>query len=159
MPDSTPLAWDIPPSAILSITVGPEHLDHYNHVNNAVYPAWLEQAGWTHSAMLGFDFAGYQRLGTGCVVHRHEIDYLAAAHLGDELKIGTWIGENDRRISMWRNYQIIRPADGRTLMRARTKLVCIDMVSGRARRMPAAFADAYVVPPEVVIAAAAAILK
>ena len=60
------------------------------------------------------------------MVARHtELEYLAAAFAGDRLDKGTWIVANDGRISMVRRYQIVRPADGATLLRGSTRWVCV----------------------------------
>lgn len=85
----------------------------------------------------------YQRIGYGCVVRRHELDYLSATFEGDELCVATWIAENNFKLDMWRGYQIIRRSDGRTILRGRTQWVCVDMKSGRPRRQPAEFIKAY----------------
>ena len=44
---------------------------------------------------------------------------------------------------MDRFFQLIRPADGATLLRARTTFVCIELSTGRPRRMPAEFLEGY----------------
>ena len=77
------------------------------------------------------------------MVHRHELDYLMPAHLGDELEVATWIAENDGRLTMWRAFQFRRVGDGRTVFRARTHYVTVKLSNGRARRMPQLFVDAY----------------
>ena len=59
------------------------------------------------------------------------------------LLIGTWIDANDGRLSMRRGFQIIRLADRKTVLRAMTQFVCVDLASGRPRRMPPAFVAAY----------------
>jgi acyl-CoA thioester hydrolase len=78
------------------------------------------------------------------MVARHtEADYLAPAFEGEHLKIGTWIVENDQRISITRRYQIVRESDGRTLLRGRTRWVCVALDSGKPRRMPPEFLQGY----------------
>ncbi|WP_366919525.1 thioesterase family protein [Hydrocarboniphaga sp.] len=137
------MPWDVTEPYIERVVVGPEHLDFFGHTNNVVYLSWLEQVAWGHSQHLGLDFADYQRLGAGCVARRHELDYLAATFEGDVLWLSTWIAETDSRLTMWRAYQVIRERDKRTVMRGRTQWVCVDMASGRPRRMPPEFVAAY----------------
>lgn len=137
------LPWDVAAPFTQRVVVGPEHLDFFRHTNNVVYLSWLEQVAWGHSLSLGLGFADYQRLGAGCVARRHELDYLAATFEGDVLHLATWIAETDARLTMWRAYQVIREADRRTVMRGRTQWVCVDMASGRPRRMPPEFVAAY----------------
>lgn len=142
MPDPmTPTArWDVLDPHLLTLTVTEADTDAMGHTNNVVYLGWLERVAWAHSKALGMDIERYRALDAGCVARRHELDYLAPSHVGDELDIGTWIIENDRRLTMWRGYQIIRRRDARTLLRARTLWVCVDMRHGRPRRMPPEFA-------------------
>ena len=44
---------------------------------------------------------------------------------------------------MKRYFQLVRPADGVTLLRAQTTFVCIEMSSGKPKRMPAEFIEGY----------------
>lgn len=140
---SAALPWDVAEPYTMTVTVEPGHLDDFGHTNNVVYLSWLERVAWAHSQQLGLGFADYQRLGAGCVARRHELDYLAATHAGDVLWLATWIAETDARLTMWRAYQVIRESDRKTVMRGRTLWVCVDMASGRPRRMPPEFVAVY----------------
>ena len=51
--------------------------------------------------------------------------------------------ESDQRLRMNRRFQLVRPADGATLLRAQTTFVCIELSSGKPKRMPAEFIDGY----------------
>ena len=44
---------------------------------------------------------------------------------------------------MTRRYQIVRESDGRTLLRGRTRWVCVALDSGKPRRMPPEFLQGY----------------
>lgn len=131
--------WDVEDPHRQAVTVGAEHLDRFGHTNNVVYLGWLEQVAWSHSVALGLGFDEYEAIGAGCVARRHELDYLAPTFAGDRLWLATWVHENDFRLSMWRRYQIIRESDRKTVLRGQTQWVCVDMKSGRPRRMPAEF--------------------
>jgi acyl-CoA thioester hydrolase len=135
--------WDVLDPFIERVRVLPEHIDQFGHTNNVIYLGWLEQVAWSHSQTLGLGFADYQRFGCGCVARRHELDYLAPTFAGDELLLATFIHENDGRLTMWRGYQIIRAGDGKTVLRGRTQWVCVDMKSGKPRRQPPEFVQAY----------------
>ncbi|TDL94536.1 acyl-CoA thioesterase [Stutzerimonas stutzeri ATCC 17588 = LMG 11199] len=137
------MSWDQPQAFIIDLQVEAEHIDELGHANNAVYVTWLEQCAWQHSQSLGLGIADYRRLDRAMAVLRHEIDYLAAAYEGDELQLGTWISESDQRLKMKRSFQLIRPADGATLLRAQTTFVCIELSSGRPKRMPPEFIEGY----------------
>lgn len=143
--DTQELNWDLPSPHILSLQVDDSHIDEMGHTNNVVYLGWLEKAAWAHSNALGLDWNQYQKLNRALVARRHEIDYLAATFPGDELQLGTWIVGNDRKLSVTRRYQIIRLRDGVTVLRGLTHWVCIEIDSGKPRRMPPEFADGYVV--------------
>lgn len=127
----------------LAVTVTKADLDEFAHTNNVVYLAWLERVAWAHSQSLGLGMDDYRRLNAGCVVRRHELEYLAATFEGDELTLRTWIAENDAKLSMWRGYDILRPADGKTILRGRTQWICIDMKTGKPKRQPPEFIAAY----------------
>ena len=137
------LKWDMPTPFTERVTVGSEHLDQFGHTNNVVYLQWLERVAWAHSNTLGLSFADYQRLNAGCVARKHELEYLAATFAGDELLLGTWVHENDGKLSMWRRYQILRVGDGKTVLRGQTHWVCVDMQTGRPKRQPPEFLAAY----------------
>ncbi|MEL7939829.1 thioesterase family protein [Pseudomonas delhiensis] len=137
------MAWDLPEPFVIDISVGAEDIDGLGHANNAVYVSWLERCAWRHSQRLGLDLAEYRRLDRAMAVVHHEIDYLAAAYEGEELQMGTWIVESDQKLRMDRRFQLVRPADGVTLLRARTTFVCIELSSGRPKRMPAEFIEGY----------------
>ncbi|HZP12616.1 MAG TPA: acyl-CoA thioesterase [Nevskiaceae bacterium] len=135
--------WDVARPFTERVRVGDGDLDRFAHTNNVTYLAWLERVAWSHSKSLGLDFDDYERLGAGCVARRHELDYLLPTFKGDELVLGTWVDECDAKFTMWRAYQIIRVADGKTVLRGRTRWVCIDMGSGKLKRMPPEFVAAY----------------
>lgn len=140
---TTEVKWDISAPFVEKARVSSEHLDQFGHTNNVVYLQWCERVAWAHSQSLGLGFADYERLGAGCVARRHELEYLAATFEADELLLGTWIAECDTKFTMWRAYQVIRVSDGKTVLRGRTHWICIDMKTGRPKRMPPEFVAAY----------------
>ncbi len=123
--------------------VGAGDIDAFNHVNNARYVDWANEIAWAHSNALGLSMADYIRIGVGCVVWRHEFDYVAPVHEGDEIEIATWIAENDNRVRLVRAYEMRDRRSGKAVFRGRTKFVCIDMKTGRPARMPPEFIAAY----------------
>lgn len=140
---SQPIQWDVAHPFTRAFTVGPEHIDGFGHVNNVNYLKWLEDVAWAHSNALGLGWDAYRSLNSGCVVYRHELDYLAPTFEGEALVSATWIHENTGRIDMWRRFQIVRPKDGKTVLRAASRYVCVDFSTGRPKRQPAAFVAAY----------------
>ena len=141
------MQFDHPRPHIIGLAVEPADIDAYDHVNNAVYLTWLDRAAWSHSATLGVPLERCLGMRRGMAALRTEIDYLCAAVRGDTVQVATWIARSDGRLRCERRFQVVRPADGRTLARAMTEYVCINLDSGRAARMPALFVRAYVVTP------------
>ena len=137
------MSWDYPAPYILPLCATSADIDEFDHVNNAVYVQWMEECAWQHSIDLGLGFAEYQVLDRGMAVLRHEIDYLVSAYEGEELEMATWIAHSDQRIKMDRYFQLKRLVDGVTLLRAKTTFVCIELSSGRPKRMPPEFVDGY----------------
>jgi len=143
---STPPAeWDRPRPHVIALDVTEGDIDEYQHVNNAVYLTWLDQAAWSHSARLGISLSECVRIRRGMAAHRTEIDYLRAAFRGDHVEVATWITATDAKLRVERHFQVRRIADRETLARARTAYVCINLDSGRAARMPESFVRAYLV--------------
>jgi acyl-CoA thioester hydrolase len=124
------MGWDRATPFIIDLQVGAEDIDGLGHANNAVYVTWLERCAWRHSQRLGLDLVEYRRLDRAMAVVRHEIDYLAAAYEGDELQLATWIVDWDQRLKMTRHFQLKRPSDNATLLRAQTTFVCIELSTG-----------------------------
>ncbi|MDH4612441.1 thioesterase family protein [Pseudomonas sp. BN102] len=135
--------WDRPNPFLIEVVVGNADIDGLGHVNHSIYVKWLEQCSWTQSLSLGMSLSDYQRMDRGMAVVRNELDYLASAYEGDRLLVGTWIVALEKRVKLVRHFQIIRPADQQLLLRAQTSFVCVEISSGRPRRMPEEFLEAY----------------
>jgi acyl-CoA thioester hydrolase len=135
--------WPVAAPFIQQRTVVANDIDEFGHVNNVSYISWAMEVAWAHSNTLGLSFADYERIGVGCVVWRHEFDYLAAALEGEDVLIATWIAEIDNRIRLTRAFEMRRRGDGAVLFRGRTLFVTIDMASGRPARMPKEFIEGY----------------
>ncbi len=135
--------WELPEPFVIEFVVEASAIDEYGHVNNAEYLRWIERVSWAHSDALGLTLERYRELDRGMAVHRHELDYLAPAFEGDRLALATWIIAGDSRLTLTRRFQLVRPADGRTLLRARTRFACIELSSGRPRRLPDEYRRLY----------------
>jgi acyl-CoA thioester hydrolase len=141
---ASPAPFDFPAAHVIELDVQPEDIDAYQHVNNAVYLSWLDRVAWSHSAALGIPAEQCLALRRGMAAQRIEIDYLRAAVRGDRIQAATWIVSADGKLRAERRFQVRRMGDGATLARARVDYVCINLDSGRAARMPALFAHAYI---------------
>jgi acyl-CoA thioester hydrolase len=137
------LNWDYPQPYTLSRVPQAADIDGLNHTNNAVYVRWCEQIGWAHSEALGLSLEDYRRLDRAMAIRRGEYDYLLPTVEHEELTLATWLVGGDGKLSMERRFQLVRDSDGATVLRGRWDLVCIEIGSGRPRRMPQDFLDAY----------------
>jgi acyl-CoA thioester hydrolase len=149
------LDWDYPEPHIIEHTATEDEADGYGHINNSVYLKWLDQCVWAHCDAVNMSPAFCRQLNRGFAAIRHEIDYITAAYPGDQVAIANWVTLNDERLRAERQFQIIRIADERTLLRAQSYYVCTDLTTGRPVRMPEEFKTGFEVRPAVAQALAA----
>lgn len=117
----------------LGFTARSEHIDELGHVNNAVWVQWIQQvavAHWEHVASEAHKQAYFW------VVVRHEIDYLRAAHEGDQILAQTWVGDAPQGARFDRFVEFTGP-DKKICVRSRTWWAIIDKALGRPIRVPA----------------------
>lgn len=137
------MTWDYPQPFTLKLTPAASDIDGLHHTNNAVYVQWCEVIGWAHSEKLGLNLGDYQRLDRAMAIRHAEYDYLLPSILGDELMLGTWIVASNGKLSMKRYFQLIREADQAIIMRGQWDLVCIEISTGKPKRMPPEFCNIY----------------
>lgn len=107
-------------------------MDAFQHVNNVAYFEYLQEARvdifWGASAP-----AGLRSLGTGIVVARHEIDYLAPLDWRAEpIIIDIWV--SDLRASLFAIEYQLRDEEV-VYAKARTVMVPYDIEAKRSRRL------------------------
>ena len=135
-----------PPPNVFSIRKRVEwrDIDSLWHVNNAMYLAYIEDAGIQVCDAHGWSMARMKGEGFGILARRHLIEYRQSAQMGDELEVSTWFSQAQRSTA-FRHYAIRRVSDGELLLRARTLYVWFDVKTGRPIRIPqhflAEFAD------------------
>lgn len=137
------MPWDHPNPFTLPTVAQSHDIDGLNHTNNAVYVQWCEKVAWAHSEALGLALADYRRLDRAMAIRRGEYEYVLPSGLGDEMTLGTWLFSGDGKLAMNRRFQLIRDRDGATILRGQWDLVCIELSSGRPRRMPPEFCEVY----------------
>lgn len=137
------MIWDYTNPYFLSVSPQAPDIDGLNHTNNAVYVQWCERIGWAHSVALGMDLPAWQQLDRAWVIRHADYDYALATQQGEALTLATWLTHSDGKLTMERRFQLVRDADRATVMRGHWSLVCVEISTGRARRMPEAFAQAY----------------
>lgn len=137
------MTWDYPQAFTIPVQPLVDDIDGLNHTNNAVYVQWCEKVGWAHSESLGLILADYHRLDRAMAIRRGEYEYVLPTALNEELTLATWLTASDGKLTMERRFQLIRNSDQATVLRARWDLVCIELSSGKARRMPPQFCQIY----------------
>jgi acyl-CoA thioester hydrolase len=143
IPRRMTMQWRYPNPFLQRFTVAAEHMDDLGHTNNAVYVKWCEQCAWAHSNSLGMDIALYRQLDRAMVIRRSKYDYERATAAGDELVVATWIVEWDAKTGMRRQFEIRREQDEALILRGEMEFLCVQMSSGRIRRMPPEFISGY----------------
>jgi acyl-CoA thioester hydrolase len=137
------MVWDYPQAFTLPVMPRADDIDGLNHTNNAVYVQWCERVAWAHSEALGLGLADYRRLDRAMAIRHGEYDYLLPTALDEELTLATWLLASDGKLTMERRFQLVRDRDQATILRGRWSLVCIELSSGRVRRMPPEFCQVY----------------
>ncbi|MEM6543853.1 MAG: acyl-CoA thioesterase [Pseudomonadota bacterium] len=141
--NTEPATWDYPNPFLRDEVVREADVDALDHTNNTVYVRWCEATAWDHSSALGLAIDDYQRLDRAMAVVEGRYRYLQASYLGDKIECATWIAHWDRRLTMTRYFQIRQASSKETLLRAEVRFACIEISSGKPRRLPKEFSDGY----------------
>jgi len=137
------MQWQYPDPFTLRVSVGINDMDDLGHTNNAVYVKWCEHCAWAHSNALGMDIETYRRLDRAMVIRRSKYDYERATAAGDNLVVATWIVDWDAKTGMRRQFEIRREQDDAMILRGEMEFLCVEMSSGKIRRMPTEFVSGY----------------
>ena len=121
----------------ITVTVETADIDEMDHVNNAVYLRWVQEAAVAHWRAIA---SPQMQSDTLWVVLRHEIEYKAPAVVADRLHVTTWIGAATR-LTFTRHTEITRPnggsSDSLLLAKALTLWCPIDAQSRKPKRVDA----------------------
>ena len=126
----------------LKITVQPEHIDVLGHVNNVVYLSWMQDAATAHIEALGLGLKEYLELKHAMVAVEHHVQYRKAALQGEEIILRTWLNDINALYS-FRQYAFYRPSDKAVLFMGNTQWACVEIATGRPKRMSPTFMQAY----------------
>lgn len=126
----------------LNIQVLPEHIDLLGHVNNVLYVQWMQDVATAHIEQLGLGLAQYLQLKHAMVAVEHHVQYRKAAFEGEDIILRTWLDDLNTLYS-FRQYAFYRPKDQSILFVGQTKWACIEIESGRPKRMSPSFTQAY----------------
>ncbi len=111
------------------LKVESQHLDHLNHVNNAVYLDWVQEVAYAHWEILATKTI---KDASVWMVLRHEIDYLKQAYLHDDISIFTWI-EESKGVKSTRIVHMYR--DDELLVKSKTIFCLLDKESLKPKRI------------------------
>ena len=142
-PDKLAHLWDRPAPFVVPVSVEQRHIDELGHANNVHYLEWLQTCTWQHSVEVGLPPDDMLATGYAMAVREVRMQYLSATFVGDQLWVGDWLVSNDGRLRATRAFQILREGDEACVMRAEIDYICINVESGRPKRMPEVFATAY----------------
>jgi len=124
------------------LAVDASHIDQLGHVNNVVYVQWMQDVAAAHVEAIGLGIQQYLELKHAMVAVEHNVQYRKAALLGDQLILRTWLYDINALYS-FRQYAFYRPSDKSLLFSGQTKWACIEIDSGRPKRMSPTFVQAY----------------
>jgi len=113
-----------------TLVVNEKEIDNLNHVNNIHYIQWVQNAAQKHWNILSNSNLDTKYV---WVVLRHEIDYLAAAKLNDEITINTWIGDS-YGVKSERFVEVIK--DSIVIAKAKTIWCLLDKKKMKPIRIP-----------------------
>jgi acyl-CoA thioester hydrolase len=131
-----------------TFSVPDSSIDQYGHVSNIEYLRWMQDAATEHTASEGWTLERYRQNRAIWVVRKHTIEYFVSAFAGDSLDLHTWI-EGIRDCQSVRRYILTKAGANRILAKAETLWVCVDPESGRPKRVPEEFLNAFdLVPSE-----------
>ena len=111
-------------------------------VHNIAYLRFIETARTYLAEQLGMGLSQMAQTNQFPVVVRTEIDYKRPAVLGDKLIIHGRL-ELIERSRFWCAFEIIRPADGASLVKSRKMCAVVQMPAGKPMRLPAEWAERY----------------
>lgn len=126
----------------LKIQVQSQHIDVLGHVNNVMYIQWMQDVAAAHIEMLGLGLTQYLELKHAMVAVEHHVQYRKAALEGEEIILRTWLDDINALYS-FRQYAFYRPKDQSVLFVGNTKWACIEIATGRPKRMSPSFTQAY----------------
>jgi acyl-CoA thioester hydrolase len=113
-------------------------MDGAQHVNNAVYLAYMEDCAMRVAAAYNWPLARMRAEKFTTLARHHHIEYRQPALLGDELELATCLSDVERTSAV-RHYTVTRVGDDALLARARTQLQWADPETEQPVAIPAAF--------------------
>ena len=120
----------------LPVRVYLEDTDAGGIVFYANYLKFFERARTEFVRLHGFEMRQTLKLGISFVVSELQMRYFASAYLDDELKVGVETLELKNSYFQVRQWVERCSEPGRVLVEGVVKVACVDLESGRPRKMP-----------------------
>jgi len=76
-------------------------------------------------------------------IRSHVLQYHQPLHLSEQVHCATWITQCDGKATLTRQFEMYSEQKSTIVFSATTEFVCIALSSGKIRRMPELFRDAY----------------
>ena len=127
-----------------------DECDLYEHLNNAVYVRYMQEAALGASAEAGYDKGRYAELGTGWIVRDTHIEFLQPVGYGDSVDVTTWV-EDVRRVQSRRNYEFTHTNTQELVAKAYSNWVYITRATGKLMTVPPEIRQAYLPNPSETI--------
>jgi thioesterase III len=106
------------------------HLDIYQHVNNARYLEFLEEARWQYLEESG-DIEYFTSLGYAWAIVNININYRASAYMGDTLELSTELSKIGKKSAVF-SHVITKQGTDKVVVDADITFVVLDQKTGKA---------------------------
>jgi thioesterase-3 len=117
------------------------HLDIYQHVNNARYLEFLEEARWAYLEESG-DIEFFQSLGLAWVIVNININYRQAATMGQILEINTYLSKVGNKSAVFHQEVSVAGTDIK-VADADITFVVLDQKTGKAITIEGALLERF----------------
>lgn len=139
-----PTPPDPPTGAVtIEVPIPWRDIDSMQHVSNANYLAYMEEAGWQAPGVFGWPMERIRdELGLGIFMKDLRIQYIDEIRYGDTVQVTTFLA-NVRRATSVRWFLLRRASDGELITRANARFAFVNMETGRPMRVPDVFYEDF----------------
>ena len=131
-------------SHIYPIKVRGFHCDLYQHVNNARYLEFLEEARWSYTEQAP-ELMNLESKGLAFIVAAISIEYKRPVGLGETVEVRSEMGSFESKRAVM-HQQVYNQATGKIVADAKVSFAIIDLKTGRAVPMDEKLRSWFVAP-------------
>ncbi len=129
---------------ITEIVVRSFHLDLYQHVNNARYLEFLEEARWNYYAEV-YASNWLKAASVGFIIHNINITYRSPALVGDTIVIHTGLKElGSVKVHVYQ--KLVQKSNGKVIVEADVTFVAVDLSKNRPLRLTGELRELLLLP-------------